>query len=70
MVSATFSFRHNTLGTSNNNAARPWKQKASARQQEMAMAVLIVFATFLGSVLYLVCHPQIFFSHGEDEEKP
>ena len=24
-------------------------------------AILIIFVTFLGSLLYLVCHPQIFY---------
>jgi len=24
-------------------------------------AILIIFVTFIGSLLYLVCHPQIFY---------
>ena len=31
-------------------------------------AVVIVFFTFLGSLLYLVCHPRIFINSEEDNE--
>ena len=30
-------------------------------------AVVIIFVTFLGSVLYLLCHPRIFVG-GDDED--
>ena len=32
--------------------------------KKFVWAILIIFLTVIGSVLYLLCHPQIFF--GED----
>ena len=33
-------------------------------------AVVIIFITFLGSLLYLLCHPQILFSSSDDKKEP
>ena len=30
-------------------------------------AVAIIFVTFLGSLLYLVCHPRIFYSSDDND---
>jgi len=32
-------------------------------------AVAIIFVTFLGSVLYLLCHPKIFYDSDHKQER-
>ena len=43
------------------------KRKRVLGGRKWPWAVVMIFITFLGSLLYLVCHPQVLFGGSDDK---